>query len=281
MKQKDIQDYYQRTYWDYRLVWTNGAALGCHFGYYDAGVRSHARALLRTNEVVAERAGVRAGARVLDAGCGLGGTALWLAAERGAEVLGLNLSTRQLERARRAARERGLDDRVRFACADFTAAPAPDGAFDAVIAIESLCHAEDKAAFVAEAARLLRRGGRLVVADYMRVRDARTPLERTMLAEWADGWTIAPLASPQDLTDAGRATGFDVIETVDVTDHMRRSLRRLYALTFLGLPISTALTAVGLRSARGHRNVVASRRQYEALRLGLWRYFHLVLVKKW
>lgn len=269
-----VRDYYDNTYWDYRVVWTGRDTLACHFGYYDDRTQNHRAALIRANEQVAALAGIRPGARVLDAGCGLGGTALWLAEARGARVLGVGLSERQIARARRAARERGLADRVAFAVADFAAVPEPDGAFDAVIAIESLCHAPDKAPFFAEAARLLGPGGRVVVSDFMRARPPRDAHEARSLREWCEGWAMSELAAPADLVALAAAAGFAGARALDVTPHMARSLRRLYKLTYIGWPLSTLFRLARLRNAHGHRNVVASRRQYETLRAGLWRYVH-------
>lgn len=273
MEHARIRDYYDHTYWDYRVVWTGRDTLACHFGYYDETVRSHSAALLRANERVAALAGIGKGSRVLDAGCGIGGTSLWLAETRGAEVLGIGLSQRQIARAKRAVRERGTGG-VEFAVADFTAVPEPDASFDAIIAIESLCHAPDKAAFFAEAARLLRPGGRVVVSDFMAARPPAGPGEIRHLGEWCDGWAMSALAHPDDLAALASEAGLVDPQARDVTANIRPSLRRLYALTYIGWPISTMLCLAGLRNPLGHGNVVASRRQYQALRRGLWRYVH-------
>lgn len=274
MELERVRDYYEKTYWDYRVVWTGRDTLACHFGYYDDATQDHSAALIRANEQVATLAGIGPGARVLDAGCGLGGTALWLAGERRARVLGVSLSERQVARARRAALERGLADRVAFEVADFTAVPEPDGAFDAVIAIESLCHAADKAPFFAEAARLLRPGGRVVVSDFMRARATRGADEARAMREWCDGWAMSDLAAPEELVALATGAGLAEARALDVTANVTRSLRRLYKLTYIGWPLSTLFRLARLRNEHGHRNVIASRRQYETLCAGLWRYVH-------
>lgn len=68
---------------------------------------------------VAAKLVLRPGMRVLDIGCGWGGLALHLAREHGVEVLGITLSTEQLEVARERAEEAGLSDRVRFELRDY------------------------------------------------------------------------------------------------------------------------------------------------------------------
>lgn len=275
LKQEIVRRYYENTYWDYRVVWTGRRTLACHFGFYADKERGHAAALLRANEEVHRAARLKPGARVLDAGCGIGGTSLWLAENANCDVLGIGLSEKQVARAERAARERGLSDKVQFAIMDYSAVALEDSSFDAVIAIESLCHASDKSAFFAEAYRLLRPGGWLVVSDFMRARPDRDETERKLMREWCDGWAMADLGTLDEHGEHARETGFGVIEKRDVTVNVRPSLRRLYQLSFLGMPLSILFRNLRIRNAEGHANVIASRRQYQALRRGLWNYCHL------
>ncbi len=83
------------------------------------------------NRALADRIGMRPGQRVLDAGCGVGGSALWLAREGGVEVVGVTLVASQVERARRFAAEVGMAERVTFALDDYASRSFPAGAFDA------------------------------------------------------------------------------------------------------------------------------------------------------
>jgi ubiquinone/menaquinone biosynthesis C-methylase UbiE len=122
---------------------------------------------------IAETAELRAGARVLDAGCGVGGPAVWLARHRGVAVEGVNVSPVQVERARRRVEREGLGDRVRILEGDFHRLDAlyPPAAFDAVLFLESLVHSEHPERVLAGAARVLRPGGVLYVKDLFRRRD--------------------------------------------------------------------------------------------------------------
>jgi cyclopropane fatty-acyl-phospholipid synthase-like methyltransferase len=274
-----IVGYYDATWLDYRMLWLNPDNLAVHFGYTDETTRSHTDALKNMNRVLADRVQLEPGERVLDAGCGVGGSSLWLAKERGVDVVGITLAARQVNKARGYAARRGLTHRVQFKVADFTAMPFPDASFDVVWAVESLCHAPRKADFYQEAARVLRPGGRVVVADFLR---AGRPLDTTgerLLHEWLTGWAVPDIDTPGEHTDHLAAAGFVDTRLDDVTAHTRPSLRRLYRMAYWTYPLALYGHVKGIRSAVQHGNVVASIRQYQALRHGAWFYSILSATK--
>jgi len=274
-----IVGYYDETWLDYRVLWLNPDNLAVHFGYTDANTRSHTDALKNMNRVLADRVQIKPGARVLDAGCGVGGSSLWLAKERGADVVGITLAARQVEQARSYAARRGLANRVHFEVADFTATPFPEASFDVVWAVESLCHAPHKAAFYQEAARVLRPGGRVVVADFVRAGRPLDPTGERLLHEWLTGWAVPDIDTPAEHTEHLTAAGFVETRLDDVTVHTRPSLRRLYRMAYWTYPLALYGYVKGVRSAVQHGNVIASIRQYQALRHGAWFYSILSATK--
>jgi tocopherol O-methyltransferase len=267
-----IVGYYNETWIDYRVLWLNKDNLAVHFGYTDDSTRSHTDALKNMNRVLADRVRIQPGERVLDAGCGVGGSSLWLAAERNAEVVGITLAARQAAMARSNAVRRGLTSRVHFEVADFTATPFPDASFDVVWAVESLCHAPHKAAFYREAARLLRPGGRVVVADFVRTARPVDPIGEQLLREWLQGWAVPDIDSSGEHLAHLAAAGFTEPRLDDVTVHTRPSLRRLYRMAYWTYPLAVLGRLTGIRSKVQHGNVIASVRQYQALRHGAWFY---------
>ncbi|MGH3823953.1 MAG: SAM-dependent methyltransferase [Pseudonocardiaceae bacterium] len=274
-----IVGYYDQTWLDYRVLWLNPDNLAVHFGYTDESTRSHTDALKNMNRVLADRVQIQPGERVLDAGCGVGGSSLWLAKERGAEVVGITLAAGQVAKARRYAARRRLANRVHFEVADFTSTSFPDASFDVVWAVESLCHAPHKADFYQEAARLLRPGGRVVVADFVR---AGRPLDSTgerLVHEWLTGWAVPDIDTPGEHTEHLAVAGFVETRLDDVTVHTRPSLRRLYRMAYWTYPLAVLGHNKGIRSDVQHGNVVASIRQYEALRHGAWFYSILSATK--
>jgi ubiquinone/menaquinone biosynthesis C-methylase UbiE len=110
------------------------------------------------HERVVQALRVVPGQSFLDLACGTGGVA-FIAARAGAEVVGLDISDDQLEKARYAASEEGLA--VRFDEGDCQALPYAEGEFDVVASVFGFVFASDHSRAAAELARVCRRGGRI------------------------------------------------------------------------------------------------------------------------
>ena len=150
-----VVHYYAIAAKDYKRFWTGPEDLAMHYGYYDDTTRAltHEEALLHMNEVLAGYAHITAEDRVLDAGCGYGGSSLWLAGNVGCQVTGFTLVEAQVQEAQATARRRQLEHCVHFESMDFTQTTFADATFDVVWTLESLVHAERKHDFIREAFR--------------------------------------------------------------------------------------------------------------------------------
>ncbi|MEV8330036.1 methyltransferase domain-containing protein [Streptomyces niveus] len=184
-----------------------------HVGYWQNAddTSTFQEATERLTGLMIERLAPQAGQRVLDIGCGIGKPALRLASGHPVDVVGVTVSPRQIELATARAIESELADRVRFELADAQQLPYPDASFDAGWFFESLIHMPDKPRAVAEAARVLRPGATLAVAD--------------MFHEPGKDWSeIHPLVTAVTLDTYEpllAKAGFEVLEVTDVTPHIR------------------------------------------------------------
>ena len=132
------------------------------------------------------------GARVLDVGCGFGGTSRYLADKLGpkADVTGITLSPNQVKRGTELAAERGLSN-AKFVVMNALEMDFPDDSFDIVWACESGEHMPDKEAYINEMMRVLKPGGKFVMATWCQRDDRVVPFDekdkrdlRFLYEEW-------------------------------------------------------------------------------------------------
>ena len=173
---QDVVDYYRETLEDYR-VWSRLGYM--HFGYWRLGVSPFDRQSML--ESMNDRAFADLdldGSTPLsigDLGCGVGAVTRYGARKYPLHNwLGVTLSDKQIEQAVKA----DSPTNCRFLLADYHRLPLADECLNAAFFLESLCHSPDLTAALAEAARVLCPGGRLVVVDGMLHR----PLEQTPVA---------------------------------------------------------------------------------------------------
>ena len=103
---------------------------------------------------------------IIDVGCGIGGSTLHLAQKFGSQATGITLSPVQASRAKERATEAGLDNHVRFEVANALEMPFADNTFDLVWSLESGEHMPDKTKFLAECYRVLKPGGKIILATW-------------------------------------------------------------------------------------------------------------------
>ncbi len=273
----DVATYYDHTRFDYRVMWSRRSR-AVHFGYYDEHADKHAAALHNLNRVLADLAGIVPGERILDAGCGWGNACIWLAQQRQVSATGISIVAAQIIDCQKFALKNKIAN-VEFLQADFCQLPFADGSFDVVWACESVCHAERKPDFYREAYRVLKPGGRLVMAEYMRTQRPAETLQETLLADWLRPWAIPDLDTGQEHHAHVLAAGFSNCTLQDVTPQVRVSLRNLYELCSNWLRIGRVLRWLRIVNDVRLNNVRASIRQYEALQAGAWWYGLLLATK--
>ncbi len=195
-----------------------------HMGYWsgpDAPTTIEDAADRMTDVLIAEM-DVAPGRRVLDVGCGTGRPAVRLAQARDVEVVGVTISRAQVDIANERAAAEGLADRVRFEYANAMELPFPDGSFDAAWAVESLLHMPDRLTVLREIARVLRPGGRLVLADPVLRSPDLTDKQRAVLADFYDLFKVVHIPPVDDYPKLVRDSGFQFDKLIDVGDHTDR-----------------------------------------------------------
>jgi tocopherol O-methyltransferase len=140
-----------------------------HHGYYGATGnerKDRRQAQIDLIEELLRWATVQSPTDILDVGCGIGGSSLYLAEKFNARATGITLSPVQAARAQARSQAAGLGDRTQFLVADALAMPFADNSFDLVWSLESGEHMPDKHQFLQECYRVLKPGGLLLMATW-------------------------------------------------------------------------------------------------------------------
>ncbi len=267
-----IIQYYKDTENAYKDSWDLNNSLAIHYGYWDDKVKTFPQSLLRMNEVMMEAAAICSTDKVLDAGCGVGGSAIFMATALGCKVIGITLSERQVDQAKTNAKQKTVEALVDFATMNFCATDFPDASFDVVWGCESICYAGSKEQFIKEAFRLLKPGGRLVVADGFVTKFENN--DDPIIRQWLDGWQVNYLETPERFGSFMTNTGFRDIHYRDISKEASHSSRRLYKFYFLASlylawkKINFSKPATEMQK----KNIRACKFQYKGMKKGLWQY---------
>jgi len=213
-----IRDHYDRLSVLYHYLW----GVHIHHGYWE---EDEPPSVAQENLIrrLVGWAGIPPGARVLDIGCGLGGSSLWLARHLGCSVTGITLSRVQAWLAGRRARAAKLSDRVGFQVMDANHLALPPESYDAVWVIECSEHLTDKAAFLASCARVLRPGGRLALCAWLSAAQPGDRAGERLVAEVCRSMLCPSLAHRDEYVDWMQQGGFEAIEAEDVTRRVERT----------------------------------------------------------
>lgn len=200
-----------------------------HYGVFHLGNEDLPAATRALTSLMADAARPQPGDQVLDVGCGTGAPACWLAERYEVDVTGITTSSIGVAAATQRAAASGLHDRVRFAQRDGMANGFADASFDVVWVLESSHLMRQRHQLVAECARVLRAGGRLVLCDVVLRRPMPFDEVRRLRAELAvlrDVFGDAHMEQLESYSGWAATEGLTVDVSVDLTSSTRPTFSR-------------------------------------------------------
>ena len=247
----------------YRRIWGDHV----HHGYWRRGDETPEQAAAEMVALVEQKLGIERGERLCDIGCGYGATAAAILARHEVSITGLTLSAAQ----HRVGSQRSPD----FTCLlrDWLDNGLDPASFDRAYAIESSEHMVSKPRFFAEARRILRPGGRLVLCAWLEGEGVPAWQVRHLLLPICREGRLPSMGSREDYLDWASAAGFRLMDYQDISRDVRRTwsicLQRLGRRLFS----DSSIRHLALSRATMSRDFLLSLpRLILALRTGAMRY---------
>ena len=246
-----------------------GDLLATHFGLWGPDTTNDREALLRANHTLVEGCDLGPGRRVLDAGCGVGGTAITLAEAYGVHVTGLTICEPHIAVATDHAERRGVGHLVDFRYGDFMDLPFPEKSFDAVLNHESFCYAPDNPAYLRGVYRVLKPGGRWQALEGLRTGAPIFEAQEPMHARAQRGWRMPPLEPWRDVVATLGEAGFEAIRERDLSSEAAPATKKIRDRWLL---FTLLMDPAGMVSPASQEFTEATVAYDEGLREGLFTY---------
>ena len=206
-----------------------------------------------------------AGARVLDAGCGAGFVAIFMAQIGGFNVEGIDLTPHHITKATQNVQNAGLDDQISVRVGDYhDLHDFQDDSFDGIYTMETLVHSTDPEKVLREFYRLLKPGGRLAMHEYDHLPASDAPSSFSMEARQIAAIAGLPAFEAFELDDLKKLAikvGYEDVELSDISNHIAPMLWLFYVfalipyllLSLFGLHWHFVNTVSGVAMYRGRK----------------------------
>lgn len=190
-----VADYYERIWAKFVLWWESEKTLGLHYAFYEKGVKTFEQAVYNMSDYVGRLLDLDENneLKILDAGCGVGGTSIYLAKKYpNVKFTGITITPGQLALAKKFVVEKKVSN-ADFFYGNYMETDFSDQCFNNVFALESVSYSRDKKGFIKEMNRIIKPGGKLAVID-------------TFFVDTPHNWFMKKL---HDLTCIGRGVPLD------------------------------------------------------------------------
>lgn len=223
----NVASYYEKRWEIFNKWWCTDETLGIHYAYYDENTRSFKDAIYNMNALVGRLLDLEGNKpkKILDAGCGVGGTSICLGKKHpNVQFIGITITPGQVKLGNRYIKQRKVKN-VKINLGDFNKTEFPSNYFDGVFAIESVGYTENIEDFINEMQRVLKPGGKLVVLDGFRTEVQINPVVQKIHESFLFGRGYQKLDLPRLKTYVTllEKKGFKEIYYKDISKNVARS----------------------------------------------------------
>jgi tocopherol O-methyltransferase len=190
-----------------------------HHGYWVRGDESKETAQIQLIEHLARLANIKTGSRILDIGCGFGGSSLYLTKKYNTSVTGINISPVQVQMAKEAAAKMNLGASFLLMDAEDMQFAQP---FDLLWSVESISHYHDPRKFFASAVKFLKPGGCFALTDWFR-KDNLSTADKKKFIEPIEKGMMVELRGMDDYNSFLVSSGLHVVHRQELTRNCAKS----------------------------------------------------------
>jgi tocopherol O-methyltransferase len=210
-----VLDHYNRVSPYYRALWGEHI----HHGYWIRGDESKDTAQVQLIEHLAGAANLQPRSRILDVGCGFGGSSIYLARKYSVQATGITISPLQVEMANKAAEQAGVS--ASFLCMDAESMYF-DQPFDLLWSVESISHYQDIPRFFDHAGKFIKTGGTLAITDWFKQESLLPDEHKKFLYPIEDGMMVE-LHTMGEYENYLAAAGFQVSRSDVLNKHTAKT----------------------------------------------------------
>ena len=272
---QDLISYYQKATEDYKF-WSKNYHM--HFGFYRQGINPfdlEGMLLQMTKEVfkrleIVKIKEANQEIKAIDLGCGVGTSANYFAQVYPfAKITAITLVEEQIKMGRYLFKQKlkneeiknqNIEGSIEFVCTDYTNTPFSKNSFAAAYAIESSCYAngKDKVELLKEASRLLKSGGRLVVADGFLKHGNKLPywIEKAY-KRTCECWALPEMGQINPFVETLKKVDFENIEVEDISWRVAPSVAHVPFITLKFLIKQIKLKSINNLNQERKNNVFA------------------------
>src|SRR3989344_3306266 len=221
-----VTSYYEVITNFYRKFWNDSF----HLAVFQNSRESFEEALARTDRMYMEDSGLNKNKSAIDLGCGIGTLACYVARETKCQsILGITISPSQVKLAKQMAKQKKLAN-TSFLHMDVMEVDALKDKFDTAFLIEVGCHLPDKTEAIKKISKILKPGGRLIIADWLQ-KERPNVFERDFLIEpFCEYWNYPYLETISGYKKIIEKAGFRIVRAEDFSEQIKPNWEKFYRI---------------------------------------------------